>query len=148
MIDNNELPVTNLFLTVIKGYVGYFNRPYPSGNNTNIQVGWEHNYSTTGITGWWSLFNTSNRDDLVNYHIKQTAKSFYYTLPLSKDQIIKGDICEWNDYEQKEYVISQANHKISFNPNIFNDASNINLPNGYTYIPHFPIQVRKLFRII
>jgi len=143
LYDNNGLPLTSLFVTFIKsGYVGWFNRPYPTGSNTNIQVGWDLNFSTTGITGWWSLYNVDNRDDIPFDSYQINGQNFYHTPPLQKDHILLGDICEWNDYEQKENIVCKINHKINFNPNIFNDGSNVNIPNGYTYKPHYEIPVR------
>ena len=58
--------------------------------------------------------------------------------------IIDGDFCEWNDYEQKERVISRIYHKIQYNQFAFNlNDSSVGLnPKGYYYQVHHPITIR------
>ena len=36
------------------------------------------------------------------YFIVGETKTFYYNLDLQKDDVMDGDFCEWNDYEQIE----------------------------------------------
>lgn len=43
-VDNQNRPLTELFVTIInKGYMGWFNKPYQS-NTTAINVGWDFNF--------------------------------------------------------------------------------------------------------
>lgn len=59
-----------------------------------------------------------------------------------------GDICEYNDYEQKERIVSKYINKIRFNQSYFNTNtnplfySNENLP-GFYYQCHFKTQIRS-----
>jgi hypothetical protein len=55
---------------------------------------------------------------------------------------LKGDICEWNEFDQKETVISPISHKFSFNSDVFTTNADINLPDGYTYNPHHSVKLR------
>ena len=144
--DNNKRPLSSLFVTIVKnGYTGWFNNAVPAGNTTSIEVGWDMNFSNDQIDGWWSKLNPNNRDNLPNNHYTINNRDFYFTKELEIGENIKGDICEWNEYDQKENVLSSANHKISFNLNNFNDGSdeNPNLPNGYSYKPHYEVKVKE-----
>ena len=55
---------------------------------------------------------------------------------------LKGDICEWNKYDQKETVLSKMSHKFSFNNNLFDDNGIANLPFGYAYHPHYSVPLK------
>jgi hypothetical protein len=62
---------------------------------------------------------------------------------LKIDDVIDGDFCEWNDYEQLERVISNYHQKIKYNQNVFqttNDYST-NSP-GFYYKSHNPMTIR------
>jgi hypothetical protein len=65
------------------------------------------------------------------------TKTFYYNLDLKKDDLIDGDVCEWNDFEQIERIVSPYYQKIKFNQNVF-QSTNVSDPNppGYYYKPH------------
>lgn len=144
--DNNKRPLSSLFVTIVKcGYVGWFNNSVPAGNTTSIEVGWDMNFSKDQIDGWWSKLNPYNRDNLPNNHYTLNGRNFYFTKELEIGTEIKGDICEWNEYDQQENVLSSINHKISFNLNNFNDGSdeNPNIPNGYSYKPHHEVKVKE-----
>ena len=42
---------------------------------------------------------------------------FYYNKDLPIGTELKGDFCEWNEFQQKEEaVLSPMSHKYSFNP--------------------------------
>ena len=43
---------------------------------------------------------------------------------LKSEDLIDGDHCEWNDYEQTERVISKYNHKITYNQAYFSLNTN------------------------
>jgi len=145
LVDNNGLPLTKVFISVIKnGYVGWFNKPQ-LGSSTNIQVGWEHNFLNDGISSWWSAGNADNRDNIPSLLYQYNSRVFYYNGELNKDEDIKGDICEWNAFNQQEKVLSRCNHKINFNPDHFNDSENNNvstLLSGYAYEPHHQVDLR------
>jgi hypothetical protein len=75
---------------------------------------------------------------------------FNYVEPLMKDDVLDGDFCEWNDYEQLERVISDSYHKFKFNRQWFNvlvpsqipPVSFYLNPYGYYYKPHHSITLR------
>ena len=135
--DNQKRPLNEIFLTIInKGYSGYFNLPY---DGIGIKQGWEFNL-TKKTNPWWQSTNTASNTNIQTsaYTLTNGAtKTFYYNLDLKKDDIIDGDVCEWNDFEQIERVVSPYYQKIKFNQNVFQttNVSDSNPP-GYYYKPH------------
>lgn len=144
LIDNQKRPLSQLFLTVInKGYSGYFNQPF---NGVGLKQGWKFNL-TTPISSYWSTNNNSSNTSIpVGSYTKtlnNTTYTFYYNQDLKKDDIMDGDFCEWNDYEQQERVISPYYHKIKYNQNIFQTTNTpTNNPFGYYYNPHNSMTIR------
>lgn len=142
--DNLERPVTELFVTIVnKGYMGWFNNPYVNGNDTGIQVGWDLNFKDNEIDDWWRMDNLNNRDNIPNSYYDLNGERFHYNSNLNKDDVIMGSVCEFNGYEQQETVLSDINHKISYNPQIFDNPSDNLLPEGYTYKPHYSVPLRE-----
>lgn len=143
LLDNQKRPISELFLTIInKGYWGYFNKPT---NNIGLKQGWEFNINTTS-NAWWDDNNTlSNTNIPTSSYVKTNGvtKTFHYNNDLKENDLIDGDFCEWNDYEQKERVISKYYHKIKFNQNVFQTTDNqlTNSP-GYYYNPHNTMTIR------
>jgi hypothetical protein len=141
--DNQKRPITEIYLTsVFKGYSGYFNQPY---NGIGLKQGWEFNITKSANT-WWDLNNVeSNTTIPVSGYTKTSGatKTFYYNLNLKSGDIIDGDFCEWNDYEQAERIVSSYIQKIKYNQNVFqttNDYST-NAP-GFYYKSHNPMTIR------
>jgi len=144
--DNNNKPVTELTFTIInRGYMGWFNKPYINDNGiqTGIDIGWEFNFLNSGIDIWWSKNLTSNKDNIPVGVYNYNNNGFYYNQYLNEGDIIKGDFCEFNYKEQREYVLSKMVHKYSFNDTYFVDESDPNLPSGYLYNPHHSIKIRE-----
>ncbi len=52
-----------------------------------------------------------------------------------------GGMYEYNNYECSETELSEISHKISYNPQIFDNNSINTLPSGYAYKPHYKISV-------
>ena len=143
LTDNLERPVTELFVTILnKGYMGWFNNPYVNGNTTGIQVGWDLNFKDNEIDDWWRIDNLNNRDTIPNSYYDLNGERFHYNSNLNKGDEIMGGVCEFNNYEQIETLLSEINHKISYNPQIFDNPSDNLLPDGYTYKPHHNIPLR------
>lgn len=136
LIDNQKRPLTELFLTIVhKGYTGYF---YDPTSTIGIKRGWEFNLTST-LNPYWNVSNPQSNSNLpISTYTKQ-GRTFAFTKDLNKGDIIDGDFCEWNNYEQVERVISPLYHKIMFNPNVFT-----HLPNneGYYYQPHHSMTIR------
>jgi len=160
LTDNNGKPVMEIFLTFVnKGYMGWFNYPNvvlpPSSQITPpaIKKGWFFNITNDTVNNWWENTNTLSDTDIETewYGIDTNNdfindKFFFYNKTLKKGDILDGDVCEYNDFEQKERIVSQHYHKIKYNQNLFNvnlDGSldNNNLP-GYYYQVHFPCTIR------
>lgn len=153
LLDNQKRPISELFFTVIvKGYFGwFFGRPNVSGGYYGLKEGWEFNLpldpSTNNPQTWWK--DTQSESDtnipLQSYTTSQTNPPFAFTYisSLSSGDTLDGDYCEWNDYEQKERVISNLYHKFTFNPNSFT-LLNVtpNNPPGYFYQPHHSLPTR------
>lgn len=157
-IDNLNRPITELYVTIInKGYYGWFN--FPFGQNIAnppisglIGLRWGYKFNITDPTDDWWVINTS--DNLTNIPIDSytrtqgippTTFTFYYNQDLKEGDIIQGDFCEYNQFEQKERTVSELYHKFFFNPILFN----IEQPpppsfirRGYYYKPHYLMPLR------
>jgi hypothetical protein len=146
--DNNGKPITELFVTMIqRGYMGWFNPPAinQNGNVVGLDIGWGFNFQKNNVDQWWNHSSSINKDNipLSSYEFPvASGQFFYYNNFLSVGDVIKGDFCEYNYMEQKEYVISPMYHKYSFNPIYFLDNSPLTLPSGYVYEPHHAIPIR------
>ena len=137
LLDNQKRPINEISLTIInKGYSGYFNQPL---NRIGIKQGWEFNLTKT-TNPWWDLNNETSNSNVLTSTYTQTngsTKTFFYNLDLKKDDVMDGDFCEWNDYEQIERVVSPYYHKIKFNQNVFQSTPDYTTnPPGYYYTPH------------
>ena len=135
--DNQKRPLTEMYLTIVnKGYSGYFNLPY---DGVGIKQGWEFNL-TKKTNPWWASSNLSSNTNIQTsaYTLTNGAtKTFYYNLDLKKDDLIDGDVCEWNDFEQIERIVSPYYQKIKFNQNVFQSTNITDTnPPGYYYKPH------------
>jgi len=143
VLDNQKRPVSELFLTIInKGYTGYFNQP---NNGIGLKQGWEFNL-TSPVSSWWQLTNNDSDTNIQteNYTLTSGAtKTFYYNKNLNIGDLVDGDFCEWNDYDQIERVISLYYQKINYNQNVFQTTTtyDTNSP-GYYYNPHTPMTIR------
>lgn len=145
--DNQGRPISELFVTIInKGYMGWFNRPWNNSSSSALEVGWDFNFKNSVMDSWWYKDNLKNKDNIPynNYQINNI--DFYYNRDLQIGDEIKGDICEWNDYDQKEVMLSKISHKISFNTNIIlgTTEGNASKPLGYSYNPHYSIPIRGI----
>jgi hypothetical protein len=142
LMDNNGKPITELYVSIInKGYMGWFNQPLAQTQKA-LDIGWEFNFLKNSVDIWWNHTSFNNKDEIFVDSYIQNGQTFYYNKELSIGDVIKGDFCEYNDIEQKEYVLSKMYHKYSFNPNVFYDNSTNTFPSGYVYQPHHPITIR------
>lgn len=153
LTDNNGKPVSEIFLTFIhKGYMGWFNYPNisipPQTQITPsaLKMGWYFNITNNTINNWWDNTNGLSDSSIPTQWYNINNNYFFYNQTLKTGDIIDGDICEYNDFEQKERTISEHYHKIKYNPNLFNVNLNgllnqTNLP-GYYYQVHFPCKIR------
>ena len=148
LVDNQKRPITELFYTIIwKGYFGWTMGagPLKKGYSFNIQP-------TTSVnnvpSSWWNVDNISSNSTLsiLTYTKPGVTKPFSYVKPLTTDDIVEGDYCEWNMYDQTERVVSPMYHKITFNPyhfNIGNPAGPSFGKNqlGYYYNSHHSLKI-------
>lgn len=159
LVDNQKRPISELFFSVIwKGYFGYtmgLNRS--SQIKSGLKQGYEFNLPLVNDlpSSWWSTFNglSETNFELGEYNtsppIQQGPNNgpipFTYVKSLKSGDVIEGDLCEWNDYEQKERIISKLHHKYTFNPFVFDISETDNNTNqsGYYYQPHFPLKIRE-----
>jgi len=143
--DNLDRPITELYVTIVnRGYMGWFNNPFLTNNSsTGIQVGWDMNFLKDEIDDWWDGSNIDNQDDIPYDSYPLNGYTFYYNKILPKGHEVMGSVCEYNDYENMETELSPISHKISYNPQIFDNNSSNTLPDGYTYKPHYSIPIRS-----
>ncbi len=144
LLDNNGRPIKELFITIVNiGYMGWFNAP--TQNDTRaIDIGWEFNFLENSVDAWWNHNSSINKDDIFTDSYTKLNNTFYYNKLLDLGDTLKGDFCEYNNIEQKEYVLSSLYHKYSFNPSIFFDqtTSTPTFPSGYLYKPHYDVPIR------
>ena len=144
VLDNQKRPISELFLTIVnKGYSGYFNAPF---NNVGLKQGWEFNLTKVSNSYWSTTNDKSNSNIPVSSYTRSqsgTTYTFYFNTDLKKDDLIDGDFCEWNDYEQTERVISPYYHKVKYNQRIFQTTreTDQNSP-GFYYTPHNKMTLR------
>jgi hypothetical protein len=156
--DNQKRPITELYITTIwKGYFGL------TLGNSGLKQGYEFNLPLSPIlknsSTWWSSTNSlSNFVDENNQPYPlgtyQTPLgvlpngqpiNFKYVLSLKEGDVVDGGIYEWNDYEQKERLISEISHKFTFNSNVFDIGCGNQCFNqlGYYYQPHNKMTIRS-----
>jgi hypothetical protein len=150
LLDNQKRPISELFFSIIwKGYFGWTCSSQIPG--FGLKQGWDFNlplYQGQPNIWWSSSQNLSNCPSPLNtlgsYTRTQngTTYNFYYVNSPKEGDIIDGDFCEWNDYEQKERVISEIHHKFKYNPNNFNIGGVNTNPFGYYYKPHWKLTTR------
>lgn len=153
ILDNQKRPVTELFFTVM--WKGYFGLMFGYGGYTGIKQGFGFNLPLVNgnSSNWWSLINTNSNSNFQMDSYTNPVKPypigpgnsnlvFNYVRSLKKDDTLDGDLCEWNNYDQNERVISNLFHKITYNRFVFRINTNVANPFGYYYQPHFPITLR------
>lgn len=143
LIDNQKRPLSELYFTTIwKGYFGWTN-PLKKGYEFNLPL-----YNNVP-SPWWDVSNTNSDSGIPNgvYNSQTTPPQgpFSYQQNLNKGDIIDGDYCEYNGYEQTERVISNLKHKFTFNSSflILDTIAPQNNQFGYYYRPHNPIVIRR-----
>jgi len=143
LVDNLKRPVTEIYFSVIwKGYFGWTLGPLNS-----LKYGFEFNLPLVNNlpSDWWGQI-TSNVVNMKKLSYTKNNKPFFYMQSLNKGDIIDGDLCEWNNYEQTERTISDIYHKFTFNSahftSSFNPKPSSNNLFGYYYKPHNKITLR------
>jgi hypothetical protein len=136
-LDNQKRPLSEIFLTIVnKGYSGYFNEP---SFGIGLKQGWGFNL-TKSVNEYWDLNNIDSNTTIPLSSYTQTSgstKTFFYNSDLKKDDVMDGDFCEWNDYDQTERVISSYYHKLKYNQTVFQTSDNPDSNSlGYYYKPH------------
>lgn len=143
--DNLNRPLTELYITTInRGRFGWFNKPIQ--NDVGYREGFEFNMvgRSTALNKYWDQSNNYvNLGSVKTNSFNRGPFNFYYNRFLNIGDDINGSYCEFNSYEQKEYVLSEIYHKIYFNDQVFQiKIDDNNNPPGYYYKPHYPITLR------
>lgn len=145
--DNNGLTPKEIFLTIYnKNSNGLFNYPPKVGYKFNFHSGWVDKH----FEG-----NSSNETGIEIVPLNSMMTDHDYQFKggkLEKDDVVNGDIVEYNVYELKEYVISRTFHKITSRLDIFDHKQNTSTPSfngvnndnmfGLYYQTHYPIKLR------
>jgi hypothetical protein len=154
LLDNHRRPLTELYFTVVwKGYFGWMLRDLPGGG---LKEGWEFNLplkNDNTPSDWWVRTNSNSDTNIpINTYTTpyggglgpgSTDLVFCYLESLGVDDELNGDICEWNNYEQLERVISKYYHKLKFNPFAFStQPPPWENTYGYYYQPHHALTIR------
>jgi hypothetical protein len=132
LLDNQLRPVNELYFTVI--WRGYFGWTYGA-----TKQGWDFNLPLVNgsPSNWWTNLNS---DSNTGFQINNWNSTYLYTGDFVTGDTLDGDYCEWNDYDQTERVISSMNHKIKYNPAVFNIGNSSEY--GYYYKPLNSIKIR------
>jgi hypothetical protein len=164
LLDNQKRPLTKLFFTVVwKGYFGWTfgMRNFNTNDFYGLKQGWEFNLplqpNSSNPSTWWQ--NTETKSDTqfpigvynTGLFNSPTFPGFTYIESLKEGDIVDGEICEWNNYEQRERVISEMYHKIKYNPYVFQINSNSLLnqnSRGFYYKPHYSLPIRAFSEYI
>jgi hypothetical protein len=166
--DNNKKPLSELYITTVwRGYFGLtFGLDTPGQGYLGLKEGWEFNLPLTNNNlpnDWWDLNNSDSNFVNQNNQPYPTVPlplinnqslglgpgngtiPFRSMATLKEGDVLDGGFYEWNDYEQKERLISEIYHKFTFNPFVFNLSINDNNRNqfGYYYKPHNKITIRS-----
>lgn len=157
--DNQKRPISDLYVTTIwKGYFGLtFGLKTLTGNYIGLKEGYEFNLPLDNFNKpnqWWKNSNSNSNFVGQNNQQYQTLSmtpatpsqiDFRYMESLKEGDVLDGGFYEWNDYEQKERLISDINHKFTFNPFVFSIGCGNQCDNqfGYYYKPHNKIKIRS-----
>jgi hypothetical protein len=151
--DNHKRPINELYVTTVwKGYFGLmFN------NNVKLKQGFEFNLplrNSLSPNPWWqttlSNFAGATIDNYTgpNYNTSNPGTiQFNYVRSLKSGDTIDGGFYEWNNFEQKERLLSENYHKITYNDSVFTvptrPTNNLNVGRyGYYYQPHRKLTLR------
>ena len=162
--DNQKRPISELYITTV--WKGFFGLTFGGidGNlmPTGLQQGFDFNIpidtQLNEPQDWWNINNTNS--NFVDSNNNPYPLGFYttpygsipgfgniqftYLKSLNNGDTINGNYCEWNDYEQKERIISEMYHKFIFNSDVFDiRALNDDKPFGYYYKPNRVIKIRS-----
>ena len=157
--DNHKRPISELYVTTVwKGYFGLmFN------NGTKLKDGFEFNVplkKTKAPNPWWQTTLSNFTGFTMDSYIKSDylnpippvippgTVQFNYVRSFKSGDTIDGGFYEWNNFEQKERLLSENYHKMTYNSDVFTMA---NVPNqndntvgryGYYYQPHRKLTLR------
>jgi hypothetical protein len=152
--DNQKRPITDLYITTFwKGYFGL------TLGNSGLKQGYEFNLPLSPLkfpSSWWQSNNSlSNFVDENNQpyplgsyqtplgvQLNGQLINFKYVMSLKEGDVVDGGIYEWNDYEQKERLISEISHKFTYNSFVFPIGGTPQNQLGYYYQPHNKIKIR------
>lgn len=146
-IDNNKKPLTQIFATFQNvGYFGWFNK---------LRKGWNFNVISGQTNPWWDLTNgnavENNQTSMFSKDVYgntpcngRDCYDFTVNLPRQSGDTMYGDWCEWNDYTQKERVVSSYLNKLTYYQKAFNVmGTQTTNPYGYYYQVHYPIDLKS-----
>jgi len=150
--DNHKRPISELYVTTMwKGYFGLM-----LNNGDKIKEGFEFNLPLNNgvVNTLWknTLSNTTfTIDNYVGTNFKLPPNTgtiqFNYVRSLQSGDTIDGDFYEWNNFEQKERLISEIYHKLTYNDSVFTVPETLyNKKNngrfGFYYRPHRKMTLR------
>ena len=152
-ITNNlgYTPTEVYVTTILRNGNGYFDYPVKVGYKFNFHNDWIDNQfsGTTSLETSLSGYTFSGTSNIIGH----TGYTFNAGLPLQIGTILNGAFVEYNDFELKERIISEAFHKFTtpveiFNynqndPTYYSGSSNDNKV-GLFYQPHTRVKLKQL----
>ena len=173
--DNQKRPISELYITTVwKGYFGLtFGLQNLNGDYVGLKEGFDFNLPLDKFNKpneWWKLSNSNSTfvgDNNQPYPLGTLSVNntlpftmiggpnngpliFKYMESLKEGDVLDGGFYEWNDYEQTERLISDINHKFTFNSFVFNISDTDDNANqmGYYYKPHSKMKIRAFSNYI
>lgn len=151
--DNHKRPVSEMYVTTM--WKGYFGLMFNNGGK--LKQGFDFNLpllDNSTVNPLWktTLSNTSFPIDNYigpDYDAQNPSTiQFNYVRSLKSGDTIDGDFYEWNNFEQKERLLSEIYHKMTYNDLVFK-VPNVPFINnssvgryGYYYRPHNKMTLR------
>lgn len=141
---------TDIYLTIVfRNANGYFDYPPKIGYRFNFHDTWvDQHFSGSSV----------NENNLTYTNYQNLGYNFKCGEPLPKNSVLYGAFVEYNDYEFKERIVSEAYHKFNspkpnngqiifehgqYDPNVYSGVSSDNMV-GLYYQPHYRIKLRQL----
>lgn len=136
--NNLGITPTEIYLTVInKNKNGYFNYPPNVGYSFNFHDNWIDN-----------TFPSSYENSLKSTSIVRDGITFKVGNEINKDTVINGNFIEYNEFELKEYIISNSFHKLTIPKTIFDyNQDNTNYFSGVTINNTFGLFYQNNYKI-
>lgn len=142
-INNQGNAIHEIYLTTVnRNGMGFFTKP---------KVGWSFNFHNDYADKHFAG-NGSEETGFSYTPLQKDGYTFYTGNTLATGTTMDGAFVEYNKYELKERIVSEAFHRFSFvknifdmsqdDPSVYTNSTSDNLF-GYVYQPHYRIKLKE-----